>query len=125
MYNTTLVDKVENTNGRLNLDRRILEAWRQPGDVAPYRELLISYTFNARSTKPTSRFVMEDKELYISSLNVGYDFQNIKKLLGTGIERLRLSFYMNELLRLSSIEIERGTSYPFARNFSLSLQTTF
>ena len=41
------------------------------------------------------------------------------------LQRLKLSFYMNELLRVSSIDIERGTSYPFARNFSFSLQATF
>ena len=75
-------------------------------------------------TRPTSRFVQKNNELYISTVNVGYDFSGalIKK---AALQRLKLSFYMNELLRVSSIDIERGTSYPFARNFSFSLQATF
>ena len=65
-----------------------------------------------------------DDELYISSMNLGYEFSGawMKKI---SLERLKLSFYMNELLRVSSIDIERGTSYPFARNFSFSIQATF
>ena len=127
MYNTTLVDRVENTDGRLNLDRRITQAWSEKGDVSPYRLLYVSQviTANISATKPTSRFVMDNKELYFSSLNIGYTFQNREKLSKMGMENLRLSFYMNELYRFSSIKIERGTSYPFARNFSLSLQATF
>ena len=127
MYNTTLVDRVENTNGRYNLDRRILQAWSQKGDVSLFRHLYISQTAYSgiSATKPTSRFVMDDNELYISSLNVGYNVRNKESLSRMGMENLRLSFYMNELYRYSSIMIERGTSYPFARNFSLSLQATF
>ncbi len=126
VYNTTLVDKLENTDGRLNLDRRILQAWQQPGDESPYRRLDISQlAYNAQPTKATSRFVMRDDELYISTLNVGYDFRDMKGLGRIGIEHLKLSFYMNELVRFSSVEIERGTSYPFARNFSFSLSATF
>ena len=126
LYNTTLVDKLENTDGYTNLDRRIYQAWSEPGQKAPYRKLDISPNgYRMQPTKPTSRFVMKNNELYISSLNVGYDFQDMQALRNIGIERLKLSFYMNELFRFSSIEIERGTSYPFARNFSLSLQATF
>ena len=67
----------------------------------------------------------KNNELYISSVNVGYDFAGAAWLKKIALERLKVSFYMNELLRLSSIDIERGTSYPFARNFSFSLQATF
>lgn len=41
------------------------------------------------------------------------------------MERMKLSFYMNDVFTLSSIDIERGTSYPFARNFNFSLSVTF
>ena len=67
----------------------------------------------------------KNNELYVSSVNVGYDFVGAKWLKKVALQRLKLSFYMNELLRLSSVDIERGTSYPFARNFSFSLQATF
>ena len=46
----------------------------------------------------------------------------VKKI---GLERLKLTFYADEIARLSTVKIERGTSYPFARTFSLSLNATF
>ena len=41
------------------------------------------------------------------------------------LNRLRLTLYANDLYTFSSIRIERGTSYPYARTFSFSLTTTF
>ena len=41
------------------------------------------------------------------------------------METLRFSFYMNDVYTWSSIRIERGTSYPFARSFNFSLSATF
>lgn len=128
LYNSDLIARVENVTGKENLDKRIWEAWQEPGDVAPYRVTRITGNSGSLSTdytKPTSRFVQKNNELYISSVNLGYDFYESKWLKKCSLERLKVSFYMNELLRLSSIDIERGTSYPFARNFSLSIQATF
>jgi hypothetical protein len=126
-YNSTLVEKVEFPRAVSNFDRRITESWTEVGQMAPYRRLLnttqANYTRNP--TRPTSRFIMKDNELYFSSLSAGYDFQKLKSLSAIGIKRLKLSFQMTELLRLSTIEIERGISYPFARTFSFSLQATF
>lgn len=42
-----------------------------------------------------------------------------------GLERLKLTFYANDLFRLSTVKQERGLDYPFARNYSLGLQVTF
>ncbi len=123
LYNSDLIARVENISGYDNCDRRILKAWQKVGDVAPYKVSV--NTSSQVYTKPTSRFVQKNNELYISSINVGYDFAGKTWLRKMALERLKVSFYMNELLRLSSIEIERGTSYPFARNFSLSLQAAF
>lgn len=125
IYNTTLIDRVENVTGYDNLDRRILDSWRNVGDVSPYKALNIDSPSQIDYTKPTSRFVQKDNELYLTSLNVSYDFPKKEWMDKIGLERLRTSFYTNELLRLSSVEIERGTSYPFARTFSFSLQATF
>jgi hypothetical protein len=41
------------------------------------------------------------------------------------MERMRLQFYMNDIAQWSSIKIERGLNYPFARNMSFSLTATF
>lgn len=126
MYNSTLISKVENATGRENLDCRIFDSWSYVGQISPYKRSNISAANPSPDyTKPTSRFIQKDNELYISSLNIGYDFSDWKPIRDAGMQNLRLSFYMNELLRLSAVEVERGTSYPFARNYSLSLQVTF
>lgn len=126
LYNSTLISKVENATGRENLDKRILDSWRKVGDIAPYKACIISSSNPQPSyTKPTSRFVEKENELYISTMNISYDFYKAHWLKKIGMERLKLTYYMNELLRFSSIEIERGTSYPFARTYSLTLQATF
>lgn len=126
MYNSTLVERVENIDGYSNLDRRILDSWQEPGDRAIYKKPQVSSSVNSITyTKPTTRFVQDDNELYFSSMSLGYDVQSKKLLSKMGMERLRFTFYTNELLRISSVRTERGTDYPFARNFSFSLQTTF
>ena len=126
LYNSDLIARMENVTGLENLDRRLMKGWKQPGDIAPYKKIYVmgNNMDLAEMTRPTSRFVQKNNELYISTVNVGYDFSGawMKK---AALQRLKLSFYMNELLRVSSIDIERGTSYPFARNFSFSLQATF
>ncbi len=124
LYNQTLITRVENVTGLENLDRRILDAWQKIGDVAPYQVTVLDSRIS-NYTRPTSRFVQKNNELYISSLNVGYDFPRDSWIRKIALERLKISFYMNELLRVSSVDIERGTSYPFARNFSFALQATF
>lgn len=129
LYNSNLIARMENVTGLENLDRRLWKAWQKPGDIAPYKKVYImdgnGSSDMKEMTRPTSRFVQENNELYISTVNVGYDFVGAAWLKKVALQRLKLSFYMNELLRVSSIDIERGTSYPFARNFSFSLQATF
>lgn len=126
LYNSTLVERVENIDGRSNLDRRVMDAWHKTGDLAIYRKPQVSSAINYLNyTKPTTRFIQDNNEFYFSTVNLGYDVQDLNFLEKIGMERLRVTFYTNELLRLSSIKTERGTSYPFARNFSFSLQATF
>lgn len=76
-------------------------------------------------TYPTSRFV-EDYNLFtLSSLSLSYDFRDWKFVKNSFLERLKVSAYTSDLFHISSVKIERGTSYPFARTFSLSVQATF
>lgn len=125
-YNSTLVNKVENVTGWNNLDRRIYDSWRNVGDIAPYKELAVSNSYSMDYTKPNSCFVQKNNELYCNSINVGYELGELPFIKNAGfVDRLKLTFYMNELFRLSSVKVERGTDYPFARTFSLSLQATF
>ena len=122
LYNTTLLDKVEGTSLEKNVDRRIFAGrWFKKGQEAKYKASVSGQT---SLTLPTSRFVQRNNVLTISSASLYYEFplKIIKKL---GLERLRATIYANDLYTFSSIEIERGTYYPYARKFSLALTTTF
>lgn len=125
IYNTTLVNKVENVTGYDNLDRRILDSWQKPGDISPYRKLTITSSDRMDYTLPNSSFVTRNNELVCNSINVGYEFSRLQCVRAMGLERLRLTMYVNDLFRISTVKCERGTSYPYARNYSLSIQVTY
>lgn len=133
MYNQTLVDKVENVDMNYNVDRRVLTGrWQTPGQNALFKRLGTytvdtgegSVVSHAEKTRATSRFVQDRNELDIAAVNVYYDFSS-DLLKHLGMERLKLSLNMNEVANFSTIRIERGTSYPFARTLSFSALATF
>ena len=131
MYNTTLVQKVENANLSDNVDDRLFDGVWRPGEggVKPYRAPRYrdpsTGNWVTPETKPTSRFVQDRNEFALTNLSLYYDFYRYEFLKRCGMERLRVSAYANNLFTISSIEIERGTSYPFARSFNFSLSVTF
>lgn len=121
IYNTTLVNKVENCDVAYNVDRRVLsDRWQKAGDVALYKAIT-----DRSTTYPTSRFVQDYDLFTLSSLSVYYDFRNCKFVKNSFLERLKVTAYTTDLFNISSVKIERGTTYPFARTFSLSAQVTF
>lgn len=134
LYNQTLVDKVENVDIRYNVDRRVFTGrWSTPGQMSQYRRINYDYEnyplyFAAlnegNKTRPTTRFVQKNNELNLSAVSVYYDFPK-KWIQHIDCERLRLQANMNDIYKWSTIGIERGTSYPFARTLSLSLSATF
>ena len=101
------------------MHRRLLIGRRTtPGQVTPYKK------FNSETTtRATTRFVQDRRELSLSSISAYYEFPSsiYRKL---SMQRLRLSFYLNDIATFSSIKIERGLTYPFARNMSFSLTAT-
>lgn len=121
VYNETLLNKVENAdikNG--NVDKRVLsKRWKVAGDLAPYYDLQSNV-----ETKPTSRFVQNYDLLSFSGLSFGYDFSQelIRKI---NLTSLGLRFNMNDVCRWSTVKEERGTSYPYAKNFSFTLNVGF
>lgn len=120
MYNSTLVGKVENAEVEYNVDRRILQGrWKKPGDMTPFKRFDV-----ANRTRVTTRFVQRRDELHISALSLYYEVPK-KWASRLRSERLRLAFNMNDLATFSTIYVERGTAYPFARKFSFSLTSTF
>lgn len=121
IYNSTLVDKVENAALQYNVDRRVFtDRWQKAGDVALYKAIT-----DQSVTYPTSRFVQDYNLFTMASLTLYYDFRNCKFVRNSFLERLKVSAYTNDLFVISSVKTERGTSYPFARTFSLSAQVTF
>lgn len=134
MYNATLVDKVENIDILDNVDRRVLSGrWQQPGQKADFKRLGeysvyiqdgVATTVLQEKTRATTRFVQRRNEMNISSISLYYDF-NCKRLKNMGVERMRLSGYMNNIAVFSTIKTERGISYPFSRTASFQLDLTF
>ena len=121
IYNQTLVEKVENADLTMNVDRRIFsDRWVQPGDISRFKNIADNTT-----TQATERFVEDNNIWTLSTVNVSYDFDRFAVIKKAGFDRLRLSFDMADVARASSVTIERGTSYPFARTFSFSLQAMF
>jgi hypothetical protein len=119
-YNQTLIDKIENADPRYNVDSRAMEQrWKNPGDVALYKNIQ-----DKTKTHVTERFIQKDNLLELRSVYFSYDFDApfIKKI---GLKTLRASITANDIWRTSSITIERGINYPFARSFTFSLQTNF
>lgn len=121
-YNQTLVSNVENVNiWRYNADRRVLsQRWQKPGDRTSLKSIKDRY----QVTRPTSRFVQEDRTLTFNSLSLGYDF-NRELINKVGLRMLRLQFNMNDIATMSSIKREMGLSYPFARTFTFTLNASF
>jgi TonB-linked SusC/RagA family outer membrane protein len=123
LYNQTLEDRVENVSLlSTNADSRVLtDRWKQPGDHAAFKALS-----NTSSTNATSRFVQDNNYLNASSITVGYNFSPtavwVQKM---HLSAPRLFVTQNDVFRLSALGLERGTSYPFARSYSLGLSTAF
>ena len=121
-YNQTLRQTIEMADIlNSNCDRRVLsDRWIKPGDVARFRNIK---DYNS-VTRPTSRLVQNYSYLNMSSLSVGYEFKRdlISKL---GLYRLKLQFNCRDLFTVSSIQVERGLSSPYARSFTLSVNASF
>ena len=122
-YNSTLLSKVEINKNMIsagNVDRRVYEdRWQKPGDVKFFKKI------DDKSTKATSRFVMKESVFELQNVSLQYAFDGPKFKEKTKMQALMIGVNMSELLYLSTIRLERGTGYPYARNASLSLSVTF
>lgn len=120
-YNETLLKKVEEAdieNG--NVDRRVLTSrWTRPGDVKPFYDVK-----QKKNTQPTSRFVQDNNYLAFSGLSCGYDFRP-ELISKWHLTSLGIRFNANDICRWSTIKEERGTSYPYAKNYSFTLSVGF
>ncbi len=128
VINDALFNKVENvgaTDIYYNQDRRSLyDRWKKPGDVANYRSIS-EIGSNTLKTYVTSRFLQKENTFTGESISVGYEFSQSKWISKLGLKNLRVNAYMNEFVRWSTIQAERGIEYPFTRSGSLSLNASF
>lgn len=120
IYNQTLVDRIENANPWYNVDSRALDLrWKQPGDHALYKDIT-----DKSLTRTSSRFVQREDRLELKSVYLSYDapatlYKRLK------MKNLRFALTMNDLFYWSTVKLERGIEYPFARSFTFSLSTRF
>lgn len=140
LYNSTLASKVENFNLKQNMDKRVLkDRWMEPGKPADYKGLvdLEGYMRTEKSTKVTSRFVQKANSFEITGLTIDPGIlverwlnrlvnKAVQKVNDTSREtinsdRFSVSFSMQNVLRISSMKRESGTSYPFNRSFLFTL----
>jgi len=126
MYNNTLADRVENANPFYNVDSRVFtDRWQKPGDIALYKGLAtLDGETRTDITKASSRFVQKNNTLYCDAITLGYLFPN-RVIQRLKMSRLQCYLYINSPFVISSIRQERGLDYPFARNYSFSLQLGF
>ena len=119
VYNTTRVTKVEGANPEYNADKRVFEdRWKQPGDHAIYKDI-------ADSSRPeqTDRFAEKENTLSLGSLNISYEFSdNICKRIK--LRNLRVGVNFTDILRLSTVKIERGTDYLYSQGCEFYLNVT-
>ena len=119
VYNTTRVSKVEGSDPQYNADQRVFDdRWTKPGDVAYYKDI-------ADSSRPeqTTRFAEKEYTLSLGSLNVSYEFDE-KVCKSMHVRNLRTGINFTDILRLSSVKIERGTDYLYSQGFEFYLNVT-
>ena len=119
VYNTTRASKVEGSDPQYNADKRVFDdRWKQPGDVAFYKNI-------ADSSRPeqTTRFAELENTLTLGSLNISYEF-NDEVCKSLHVRNMRTGINFTDILRLSSVKIERGTNYLYSQGFELFLNVT-
>ena len=75
-------------------------------------------------TDTDKRFVQDLNYLQFSSFSLQYEMPK-NWISCLRMESLRFSFNMSDLFYWSTVKRERGTSYPFARSFTVGLRANF
>lgn len=122
-YNQTLVDRVEVTTNTLktsNVDRRVYTSrWMNPGDVVAFKG------FSNDATRATSRFVMDDNVLELSSVSLQYRWDSDWIRQKAHVQSITFGVNMSDLFHWGTVKMERGTGYPYARNIQGSVKFLF
>ena len=123
VYNATLRDRVEVTIYDIqekNVDERVLSSrWYEAGDVVFFKKL------SDASSKATSRYVMDNNVLELQSVSLQYKLKHPWLLKTFHLNSAIFAVNMNDLFHWGTVRMERGTSYPYARNIQASVKLLF
>jgi len=138
IFNEALFNKVENiewnTMVNNNQDKRALYSrWKEIGDIAQFRKIQLNDWNLAgnnalgitEETLPSSRFVQKENSLNLESASIGYEFRSKLWMQRARLSNLRITGYMNDIFRISTVRRERGIDYPYAKSISFSLSANF
>lgn len=121
--NSTELTKGENIYLVANLDRRVLEyGWFEIGDRARYKN---QYGGNVENTSVCDDFVQRDNVFSLNNINLRYQFPGAWLRRTLKLESLSVAASLSDIFYFSTIERERGTSYPFSINPNFSISCTF
>ena len=119
VYNSTRASKVEGCDPKKNADQRVFDSrWTQAGDIAYYKDIA-----DSSIPKQTDRFAEVENSLTLTSVNIGYDLDR-DLCRRMHLTSLRLGIDMTDIMRLSTVKIERGTSYLYSKGIEFTLSTT-
>ena len=123
VFNSSLFQKVENIGTQEiynNQDKRALyDRWSENNREAYFKGISL-----VQRTEKSSRFVMDDNSLIGESFNIGYEFPDrIVRRMRLGALNVQLT--SSDIFRATSVRVERGIDYPFARTVTMSLGITF
>lgn len=123
IYNSTLSNKVEVSKEAIgwNVDSRVFfDRWKNVGDQAAFKGL-----DDFSPTYKTSRFIQKESTFTCQNITMQYDLQSNFLKNRLGVSNCMISGSTSDLFYISTIKRERGTSYPYSRQFSLSLNLIF
>ena len=123
VFNSSLFQKVENIGTQEiynNQDKRALyDRWSENNREAYFKGISL-----VQRTEKSSRFVMDDNSLAGESFNIGYEFPD-RVIRRARIGALNVQLNMTDIFRATSVRVERGIDYPFARTVTMSVGITF
>ena len=128
-YNRELFNRIENLSLdnmiTYNQDKRALyDRWQKPGDIAQYKRITdVAYSDN--QAHMTSRYLQKENTLSGESISLSYQFGDQAWLKKVRLQNMTIRANMNDMFYLSTVKAERGTSYPFARSMSFTINMTF
>ena len=129
-YNSELYNRIENMalNDMIshNQDKRALyDRWQEPGDIAQYKRITDVFYGETSNSHMTSRYLQKENTLSGESISLSYQFGEQAWLKKVHLQNMTIRANMNDLFYFSTVKEERGTSYPFARTVSFTVNMTF